>query len=322
VQRNRFFQAVPSFVNNMAKVVPALALMLILGFQVRASATAGQAVSDPNLVVMTFNIRYGTANDGQNNWANRKEMACDILRRHNPDIVGLQEALRFQIDDMRAALPQYAEIGCGRDGETKGEYSAILYRKDRLDVNDSGTFWLSDTPETPGSITWGNACTRICTWGRFIAKDSGKAFYLFNTHLDHVSQFSRDKSAILLAQRIGNRKHPDPILVTGDFNAGEDNSVVLYLKGQRELNAATNGLSKNPVPLLDTFRVLHPDVKEVGTFNGFKGSSNGAKIDYILAQPGTKVLRTEILRDCKDNCYPSDHFPIMAVLRFDGRMDH
>ena len=144
---------------------------------------------------MTFNIRYGTANDGDNNWANRKEMACDVLRRHNPDIVGLQEALRSQIDDIRAALPQYAEIGCGRDdGKTKGEYSAILYRKDRLDVNDCGTFWLSDTPEVPGSTTWGNKITRICTWGRFIPKDPGRPFYMFNTHFDHITQYSRDTS--------------------------------------------------------------------------------------------------------------------------------
>ncbi len=227
-----------SFVHNTAKGFFAILLLLIAAVQTYASAVGGQTVSEPNLVVMTYNIRYGTANDGENSWANRKEMACDVLRRHNPDIVGLQEALRFQIDDIRAALPRYAEIGGGRDdGKTEGEYSAILYRKDRLDLDDSGTFWLSDTPETPGSITWGNACTRICTWGRFLRKDTRQAFYLFNTHLDHVSQYSRDRSAVLLAQRIRDRKHADPVLVTGDFNAGEDNPVVRYFKGEQELPA-------------------------------------------------------------------------------------
>jgi endonuclease/exonuclease/phosphatase family metal-dependent hydrolase len=315
VQPSRYSRAVRSIVDTMTRAFPALALMLILGFQTRASAVGDRTASEPNLVVMTFNIRYGTANDGKNNWANRKEMACDVLRRYNPDIVGLQEALRFQIDDMRAALPQYAEIGGGRDdGKTQGEYSAILYRKDRLDVNDCGTFWLSDTPEVPASITWGNACTRICTWGRFVAKNPGRTFYLFNTHLDHISQFSRDRSATLIAQRIGARAHPDPVIVTGDLNAGESNSVVLYLTGRKELKAANNGLSKNPVPLVDTFRVLHPGAKEVGTFNGFKGNGSGEKIDYIFVQPGAKVLRAEILRDCRDNCYPSDHFPLLAVL--------
>lgn len=295
-------------------------LFIIAGSQAWASGV--QAGSDPNLVVMTFNIRYGTANDGPNNWANRKEMACDVIRRHHPDLVGLQEALRSQIDDIRAALPQYAEIGVGRDdGKTQGEYSAILYRTDRLDLDDSGTFWLSDTPETCGSITWGNACTRICTWGRFLRKDTHEAFYLFNTHLDHVSQYSRERAAVLLAQRIRDRKHPDPVLVTGDFNTGEDNPVVRYFKGEQELPANNDGLSKNPVVLVDTFRVLHPDAKEVGTFHGFKGGVTGDKIDYILAQPETRVLRTEILRDNQGGRYPSDHFPIVALLCLAGKMN-
>ncbi|MEN6335657.1 MAG: endonuclease/exonuclease/phosphatase family protein [Phycisphaerales bacterium] len=309
------FRTVRSFVRNRTGIFLAALFTLIAGMQMRVSAAADQAASEPNLVVMTFNIRYGTANDGENNWVNRKDLACDVLGRHNPDVVGLQEALRSQIDDIRAALPQYAEIGGGRDdGRTKGEYSAILYRADRLGLTDSGTFWLSDTPDVPGSITWGNACTRICTWGRFIRKDTGEAFYFFNTHLDHMSQYSRDRAAILLAQRIRDRVHPDPVLLTGDFNAGEDNSVVQYFKGQRELSVANNGLSKNPVVLVDTFRVLNPDAKEVGTFHGFKGGVSAAKIDYILAQPATKVLRTEILRDNKDNRYPSDHFPVIAVV--------
>ena len=285
--------------------------------EIRASAADAQSKAEPNLVVMTFNIRYGTANDGENNWANRKEMVCDVLRGHSPDVMGIQEALRFQIDDIRAGVPEYAEIGCGRDdGQTKGEYSAILYRKDRLDVTDCGTFWLSDTPEAPGSITWGNACTRLCTWGRFARKDGGRSFYLFNTHLDHVSQFSRDKSAVLLAQRIRDRQHPDPVLVTGDFNTGENNPVVRYLKGEQESAIAGNGLSKNPTVLVDTFRVLHRDAKQVGTFHSFKGDVSREKIDYIFTQPDTEVLRAEILRDGKDNRYPSDHYPVIAVLRF------
>ncbi len=322
MQRYPHIEATRSSVNGMTRAFFALLLMLILGAGIRVSAAGEQSAQDPNLVVMTFNIRYGTADDKENNWVNRREMACDVLRRHSPDIVGLQEALRFQIDDMRAALPEYAELGCGRDdGKTKGEYSAILYRKDRLDVNDGGTFWLSDTPETPGSITWGNACTRLCTWGRFIAKDSGRKFYLFNTHLDHVSQYSRDKSAILLAQRIHGRTHPDPIFVTGDFNMGEKNPVVRYFKGEHELPVAGNGFSKNPTPLVDTFRVMHPDAAEVGTFNGFKGNGSGEKIDYIFTLPGMQVLRAEILRDCQENRYPSDHFPVIAVLGLAGRED-
>jgi len=166
----------------------------------RADAPAsGESSADkPELLVMTFNIRYGTADDGENSWDKRKDLVFDVLRRNDPDVVGLQEALRSQLDDIRAALPQYGEIGVGRDdGKTAGEYSAILYKKDRLTVAESGTFWLSDTPETCGSITWGNACTRVCTWGWFVQKQAGKPFYIFNTHMDHVSQYSRERSAIL-----------------------------------------------------------------------------------------------------------------------------
>ncbi|MGB2808666.1 MAG: endonuclease/exonuclease/phosphatase family protein [Sedimentisphaerales bacterium] len=166
----------------------------------------------------------------------------------------------------------------------------------------------------PGSITWGNACTRVCTWARFVEKQSGGAFYLFNTHLDHISQPSREKSVVLLAQRIRGRKHTEPFLLTGDFNVGEDNRVVTYVKGKIELGGADEVESKNLVPMVDTFRVLHSATTEVGTFNGFKGNRQGDKIDYIFAQPGVKVLSADILRDNVDGRYPSDHFPVTATV--------
>jgi len=277
---------------------------------------AGESSADkPELLVMTFNIRYGTAKDGDNSWDKRKDLAFDVLRRHSPDVVGLQEALRSQIDDIRAALPEYGELGLGRDdGKAGGEYSAILYKKDKMAVTESGTFWLSDTPAVPGSKSWGNDITRICTWGRFVRKGAGVAFYLFNTHLDHQSQPSRQRSAVLLARRIAERERPDPVLVTGDFNAGEDNPAVRYLRGEVELAAGNDDFAKTPVVLVDTFRVLHADATDVRTFHAFKGDRSGDKIDYILAQPGTKVLQAEILHDNKDNRYPSDHFPVLASL--------
>jgi len=294
-----------------------LLFALSLTCQAGTAASSEPSADKPELLVMTFNIRYGTANDGDNSWDKRKDLACDVLRKHDPDIVGLQEALRSQIDDIRAAAPEYAEIGVGReDGKTGGEYSAILYKKDRLAVAESGTFWLSDTPEACGSITWGNNCTRVCTWGRFVPKSPGKAFYLFNTHLDHISQYSRERSAILLTKRIRDRAQQDPIILTGDFNVGENNGVVEYFTCRQELHIAGNGKSRNPIPLVDTFRVLHADASEVGTFHSFKGTRSNAKIDYIFAEPGTKVLQAEILRDNKDNRYPSDHFPVKATIRF------
>ncbi|KPL25360.1 MAG: hypothetical protein AMJ75_01290 [Phycisphaerae bacterium SM1_79] len=265
---------------------------------------------------MSFNIRYGTANDGENRWQNRRQMLSDVLRKHQPDVVGLQEALRFQIDQIRQALGKYGEIGVGRDdGETKGEYCPILYCRDRFTVAESGTFWLSDTPQVPGSITWANACTRICTWARLVEKKSGRAFYIFNLHLDHVSQPSREKSAVLLTQRISDRKHADPFVVTGDFNAGENNPAILYLKGEYALGEEHGDKSNNPASIVDTFRLLHPDAAEVGTFNAFEGNRKGEKIDYIFAMLGVKVLGAEILHDNIAGRYPSDHFPVTARLR-------
>jgi endonuclease/exonuclease/phosphatase family metal-dependent hydrolase len=295
-----------------------LVLVLVLTLNLHHATAAGeQPQAQAELVVMSFNIRYGAANDGENNWDKRKDLACDLVRRQAPDLIGLQEALRSQIDDIRAALPEYGEIGVGRDdGKTAGEYSAILYRRDRFEVNESGTFWLSDTPEVPGSITWGNACTRVCTWARFLPKSSSGPFYLFNTHLDHVSQPSREKGIALIVSRMMSRKHADRVILTGDFNSGENNPVVRYLTGERQLEAAANGLSKNPWPLVDTFRMLHKDVTDVGTAHGFRGGRSGNKIDYIFVQPGVAVLKAEILYDNKDNRYPSDHYPITAAIRF------
>ncbi len=258
---------------------------------------------------MSFNIRYGTADDGPDRWENRRQQVCEVIERNQCDVIGLQEALRLQIDAIREALPVYAEIGVGReDGKTKGEYSGILYRTDRLLVAEAGTFWLSDTPEVPGSMTWGNKITRVCTWGRFIHKPSGKAFYHFNTHCDHQSQPSRAKSAVLLVQRIRDRKHADPVIVSGDFNAGEANPAIRYLKGDLDLDG------KTPIPFVDSFRLLHPEATEVGTFHAFKGTRSGEKIDYIFVQAGAEVLEARVLHDNVDGRYPSDHYPITARL--------
>jgi endonuclease/exonuclease/phosphatase family metal-dependent hydrolase len=297
-----------------------LAVILVVGLCASVSLSADKGESSGGVLevsVMSFNIRYGTANDGANRWQNRREMVFDVIARHNPDVVGLQEALGFQIDEVCKALPLYARIGVGRDdGKTKGEFSAILYRREKFKLEQAGTFWLSDTPEVPGSITWGNACTRICTWARFAEVKSGRAFYHYNLHLDHVSQPSREKSMVLLVERIVYREPSNPFVVTGDFNAGENNPAILFLKGKGTLKGKNKVESENPVPMVDTFRTLHGDAAKVGTFNGFRGTDTGEKIDYILTSSDVKVLDAQILHDNVDGRYPSDHFPVTALLRF------
>jgi endonuclease/exonuclease/phosphatase family metal-dependent hydrolase len=253
------------------------------------------------LTVMSFNIRYGTANDGPDRWELRRGQLIDLLKAQNPDVIGVQEALHFQIDEILAALPDYRMVGVGRsDGGQGGEYAAIIYRASRLSVRRSSTFWLSDTPEVIKSNTWGAALERICSWALFDDKE-GTPFYAFNLHLDHVSQPSREKSVGLLLDRIAARSPALPVVVTGDFNTGET-------------NPATRAMLKS---FRDTFRVIHPDVTEAGTFNSFKPGTIGAdKIDYVFVEPSTEVLSAEIVRTAVNGRYPSDHFPVVARIRF------
>lgn len=273
----------------------------------RRPAVSPAAPSGEPLTLMSFNIRYGTADDGDNRWTARRKMLLDVLRRESADLIGLQEALDFQIREIAAALPQYAVVGVGRDdGKAKGEYSAILFRRERFHVADAGTFWFSDTPAVVASRTWGNNITRICTWARLVDRD-GSAFWHFNVHLDHQSQPSRERSTELLARRIAGRGSADPVVITGDFNVGEDNPAL------RVLLDAEPGAS---APFVDTYRVMHPDETEVGTFSGFKpGQTRGPKIDYVLVQPNATVLSAAILRTSRRGRYPSDHFPVVARVR-------
>lgn len=263
-------------------------------------SVAVHAAAPEPLTVMSFNIRYGTADDGPNRWEVRRGPMIELLKAHNPDVLGLQEALHFQIDELLEALPDYRMVGVGRsDGGQAGEYSAILYRSSRLTPRRTLTFWFSDTPDVVKSNTWGNAIERICTWALFDDKQS-RPFFVYNLHLDHISQPSREKSVSLLLDRIAARTPSAPVVVTGDFNTGE-------------ANPATRAMLK---VLRDTFRVAQPEATEVGTANQFTlGRTAGDKIDYIFVGPETEVLSADIIRTSFDGRYPSDHFPVVARIR-------
>jgi len=272
--------------------------------------------AQPTLKVMTFNIRYGTAPDGDNAWSIRKPLAFDVFTRQDADLVGVQEALDAQLVDIDGAVPGYARVGVGRDdGMKKGEYSAIYYLSARFDVESSGTFWFSDTPEVPGSKSWGNDIPRICTWAHLIEKQTGYGLYQFNVHLDHMSQPSREKSVALLMKRAAERPvTADPLIVTGDFNAGEENLATLFMKGEAMVDGASN-----PLPLVDSFRAMYPDEDEVKTAHGFSGGSIGGKIDYVYMAPGQEALAAEIDRTSVDGRYPSDHYPVTGTLRLPAK---
>jgi len=268
---------------------------------------------------MTFNIRYGTANDGENSWPNRNQLVLDVINDHGPDVLGIQEALDFQLGELSEAMDGYGVIGVGRDdGITDGEFAAILYRTSRFDVVESGTFWFSDTPEVPGSKSWGNNVTRICTWASMRESTTGQQFYVYNIHFDHESQPSRERSSQLLAARISARSSQAPFIVTGDFNAGEQNPAILFLLGEGQ---QIDGEGESPITLSglrDTYRVLHRDSINVGTFNAFRGESSGEKIDAVLVSGEWQVSEAVIIRTEADGRFPSDHFPVVATVSLGG----
>lgn len=288
--------------------LPALASLAILAVACAGGQPGDAGVGEaavPDLRVLTYNIRYGTADDGPDSWEHRRELALRVLAEVRPDVVGVQEALRFQLDEIGAAFPRLAEVGVGRDdGDEAGEYAAILYDRTRLELLEEDTFWLSDTPREIASASWGNSIPRIVTWARFRDRRTRRSFYVFNTHWDHESQASRERSAELLLDRIAGRPSPgDPVLVTGDFNAGERNPAFLAL--------LEGGLT-------ETFRELHPGAPDVGTYHGFAGDRSGEKIDAVLASPGWRTREAWIVTLSEDGRYPSDHFPVAAVVDYRG----
>ena len=277
-------------------------ILYILILVLTAPAHAQEPAVPPDLAleVMSFNLRYGTAKDGRDSWVHRRPRVRALIEAESPDLIGTQEGLRFQLDELGTDLPAYGELGRARaDGEERGEYSAILYRTDRLEALKGGTFWFSDSPEVPGSTSWGNRLPRICTWARFRDLRTGDAFYLYNAHLDHESPESRRRSAELLAERIQERDPKDPVLVTGDLNAGPASPPV-------------GTLGK---VVRDTWTVVHGPEEGGGTFHGFRGGREGERIDYVFAGPAWQVMGVFIIRARYAGGWPSDHYPVTARVR-------
>jgi endonuclease/exonuclease/phosphatase family metal-dependent hydrolase len=267
------------------------------------------------LTVTTFNIREeDSADTGWKSWPNRIGRFVKSVRKMNPDIMGMQEVLHGQAADLRTSLPDYAFEGVGRDdGYRTGEYSAIFYRRDRFEKTGGGTFWLSDHPTVPGSIDWGNAYTRSATWLHLIDRASGRPFYVFNTHWDHKNEESREKAVRLMISRIDARDHPEePLVMTGDLNAIENNPAVRYLTGSPE-TLAGKACPPWDHALVDTYMALHPTEKNRQTLHLWSGEFTGSrKIDYIFVSRGATVEAADIQREPTRELQPSDHFPVWA----------
>ncbi len=258
----------------------------------------------PALRVMSFNIRVGTANDGINRWDLRKGLCVSRVTAFSPDVMGVQEDLHFQNDYFQSKLPGYGRVGVGADdGRLRGEMVSIYFRKERLQLLDSGTFWLSLHPNVPGSRGWDAMKTRIATWARFRDRMAGGRELLYvNTHFDHIGDRARAESGKMIRNFIEGHALGRPALVTGDFNAPP------YSLPYRNLVRGGSG----DVPFTDTWHKLYPK-SDPGTAHGWDARA-GARIDWILCSRSFQVKRAAIDRYHIGNRWPSDHFPINAVV--------
>ncbi len=269
-----------------------------------------------DLRLASFNIRNENNRDaGERDWTHRTRHAVVLIRRLDPDVLGMQELTHGQAADLWASLPDYEFIGKAReDGVRKGEYAGIFYRASRLvPGGELGTFWLSGAPEKAGSTGWGNTLPRIATWVRLVERDTGRGFYVFNTHYDHRHQGSRERASILLAERISSRLHKEePVVLMGDFNAEVTNPAVAYLTGNGGMVAGTSRRWQDA--LADTYQALHATRRPPKTLH-FWGTREGWKIDHILVSKGARILEAAVAPDALP--YSSDHFPVTARVVFD-----
>ncbi len=261
-------------------------------------------LSAQDLNVMTFNIRYNTSADSLNAWPYRKDNAASQILFHEAHVIGVQEALHGQMEDLQQRLPRFKYIGVGRDdGKEKGEYSAIFYDTTRLQSLQSKTFWLSQTPETPGSKGWDAQITRIVTWVKFRDRKTKKIFFAFNTHFDHIGKEARKESAKLLLQKVKEIAGNTPAFVTGDFNAHPDDEPIQVI-----LDAS------NPLHLTDSKEISKtPHYGPIGTFNGFKDRERDDQpIDYIFVKGKWKVVKHATISQSWKGRFASDHFAVLA----------
>jgi endonuclease/exonuclease/phosphatase family metal-dependent hydrolase len=259
---------------------------------------------DP-LRVMSFNIRYDTAGDGTDNWSHRRRLVADTIRYHAPDVIGIQEAMAHQLRELAALLDAYEWVGRPRDGD-RGEHTAIGYRNDRVTAETTETFWLSPTPETPGSVGWDASHPRIATWARLQVGSSDQRLLVLNTHLDRDGQRARREGSKRMLQQLTEQVTDEAVVVGGDFNcraggpayeraSGYELPDDRTLRDSRAVAARRHG----PTTTRTDFHTLRPD----------------RRIDHLFVSSDMEVERWSALTDRDDDHYPSDHLPILSECR-------
>lgn len=258
------------------------------------------------LNIMTFNIRYNTPSDDMDAWPYRKDKVASQILFHDVQLLGVQEALHDQMLDLKARLPNFNYAGVGRDdGKEKGEYSAIFYDTTRLQLLQSETFWLSETPTVPGSKSWDAAITRIVTWAKFKDRQTNKIFFAFNTHFDHMGKIARKESARIILAKVKEIAGNTPAVITGDFNSEPADEPIQIIADKN-----------NPLHLIDTKEISKAaHYGPSGTFNGFKSKErNDQPIDFIFVKGGWKVLKHATVSQTWQGRFASDHFSVLATL--------
>lgn len=265
------------------------------------------ALSQP-AQVMTWNIRYDNPGDGVNVWRLRKDWVAEIVLREKTDIAGFQEVLAGQYKDLQQRLPEMDSYGVGRDdGKQAGEMVPIFYRRDRFELLDKGVFWLSTTPDKPGSKGWDAAITRIACWVKLKDRETKSTLYVLNTHFDHRGTLARKQSAALLVKKIREQFADHPLLLLGDLNSTPDSAAYKTLADA----------SEKPPLLRDAY--VHSQGKIQGadsTWNGFNKIVPGARIDYIFATAAIIIQQLRTLEDQRDGKFPSDHLPVVVKVEW------
>lgn len=253
--------------------------------------------------LLSYNIRYNNPGDGKNAWDNRKDDVVALLRFYDAEVVGCQEVLQRQLNDLLERLPNWKYVGVGRDdGKTKGEYAPILFDAKKFELVESDNFWLSEDTTTPNK-GWDAVCVRICTWAKLKRLTDGQEFYIFNTHFDHVGEKAQRESAKLILQKMKEFAHGKlPIVLTGDFNLEPTDESIKYIS--KHIDDARSVSEVTP---------FGPEE----TFNAFKfGEPLISRIDYVFVSKHIKVKRYGVLTDSKHQRYYSDHFPVLTDLEF------
>jgi endonuclease/exonuclease/phosphatase family metal-dependent hydrolase len=294
-----------TLLTKMKYLLTAYFMTIAFGCQENSRSTAASPASAPAtapsnaFTVMTFNLRYASAKP-PNAWWQRRAVMAECIKQVNPDLFGTQEGLYQQLKDIEQDQNgEYAWIGTGRDGGSRGEFMAIFYRKSRYEPLEYDHFWLSDTPNVIASATWGNTSRRMVTWVRFLDRQSKKQFYFWDTHLDNAVQGAREKGAELIRKRIEAIKNPLPLILVGDFNS------------EAKANKAYDILTEGGF-LHDTWAG-----PEEGTFHDFTGTAGDlGRIDWIFTKGDVTATSTQVIHFNKGGQYPSDHFPVVCQMHW------